>query len=85
MVKDDYDQFCNVADRAASVKFQEMHLFFAKTPDPMSDSYCITIQVSLLAMRHFHLLCRNTHVLLDRRKARDECIAQASARRNASD
>ena len=47
MVKDDYDLFCNVADRAASVKFQEMHLFFSKTPDPMSESYFITIQVSL--------------------------------------
>jgi hypothetical protein len=46
LVKDDYETFCNVSDRAASVKFQEMHLFFSKTPDPVSDSYFVTIQVS---------------------------------------
>jgi hypothetical protein len=48
MVKDDYEMFCNVADRAASVRFQEMHLFFPKTPDPLSDSYSLTIQVCFL-------------------------------------
>ncbi len=45
MVKDDYESFCNVDDRAASVRFQEMHLFFPKTPEPLSEGYFVTIQV----------------------------------------
>ena len=49
LVKDDYETFCNVSDRAASVKFQEMHVFFSKTPDFVSDSYFVTIQVSFSA------------------------------------
>ena len=45
MVNDDYESFCNVADRAASVRFQEMHLFFPSTPEPLSEGYFVTIQV----------------------------------------
>jgi hypothetical protein len=45
MVKDDYDTFCNVTDRAASVKFQEMLLLFPQTPEPLSEGYFVTIQV----------------------------------------
>ena len=42
---DDYESFCNVDDRAASVRFQEMQLFFPKTPEPLSEGYFVTIQV----------------------------------------
>jgi hypothetical protein len=51
MVKDDYEAFCDVADRAAGVKFQEMHLIFLNIPDPLADVYHITIQVCFCLQR----------------------------------
>jgi hypothetical protein len=47
MVKDDYESFCSVADRAANVKFQELLLFFPQTPEPLAEDYFVTIQVRM--------------------------------------
>ena len=58
MVKDDYEAYCDVADRAAGVKFQEMHLIFSKTPDPLADFYFITIQVCFCV--HICFGCRRS-------------------------
>lgn len=58
MVKDDYEAYCDVADRAAGVKFQEMHLIFSKIPDPLADFYFITIQVCFCV--HICFGCRRS-------------------------
>jgi hypothetical protein len=57
MVKDDYESYCNVADRAASVKFQEMLLFFPQIPEPLSEGYFVTIQVFLCSDPSINLFC----------------------------
>jgi hypothetical protein len=56
MFKDDYEAFCNVADNAANVRFQEMILSFIKTPDPLADCYFITIQVCSAKKIAFYLM-----------------------------
>ncbi len=57
LFKDDWESFCNVGDRAANVKFQEMHLRFAQAPDPLAEQYFLTVQVCCVCDAAVCCLC----------------------------